>query len=250
MTAVEDVAQTQNDEETHEPDAQEHLVWDLPVRIFHWTLVAAIAAAYVTNRLGVSYFKYHVWCGYLVIVLVSFRLIWGLIGTRHALFRNFVRGPGETLSYGWRLLLGKPRRFAGHNPLGAWMVVVFLAALGAQSVTGLFGNDEIFNFGPLYGYVSKSVSLALTSLHKKLFYWILAAIAAHVVAVVAHNVLWREKLIHAMITGRKAGTELSSAEAIKSSRTWLALIVVAALGGGLAYIVTHAPPAEDDGAFQ
>lgn len=97
MTTIENIAQTPSAEEAQEPDVRDHLVWDLPVRIFHWTLAAAIAAAYVTNWLGISYFKYHVWCGYLIIVLVSFQLIWGLIGTRHALFHNFVRGPAELL---------------------------------------------------------------------------------------------------------------------------------------------------------
>src|SRR5262245_31489267 len=61
-------------------------IWDLPVRVFHWILVLAFVCAYVTHRLGVNYFKYHVWCGYTVLVLVAFRLIWGFIGTRHALF--------------------------------------------------------------------------------------------------------------------------------------------------------------------
>src|SRR6516225_11216190 len=78
-------------------------VWDLPVRLFHWALVAAIISAFVTNRLGVAYFKYHVWSGYTVIVLVSFRIIWGFVGTRHAQFRRFVRGPAATLRYAFGL---------------------------------------------------------------------------------------------------------------------------------------------------
>lgn len=250
MTTIEDVSKTPGAADADESALRRDFVWDLPVRVFHWTLVAAIAAAYVTNRLGVSYFKYHVWCGYLVIVLVSFRLIWGLIGTRHARFLNFVRGPSETLRYGLQLLRGEPTHFAGHNPLGAWMVVIFLVALGVQAVTGLFGNDEIFNFGPFYGYVTKSVSLALTGLHKKLFYWILAAIAIHVAAVAAHHMLLREKLVHAMITGRKAREGFAAGDAIKSSRMWLAAIVILAVSGGLAYFVEHAPPVEDDISLQ
>ncbi|SFK00237.1 cytochrome b/b6 domain-containing protein [Methylocapsa palsarum] len=250
MTTIEDLSESQSVAEREEAQAEDHRVWDLPVRLFHWTLVAAIVAAYITNRLGVSYFRYHVWCGYAVIVLVSFRIIWGLVGTRHALFRNFVRGPVETFRYGTRLIGGRPAHYVGHNPLGAWMVLAFLAALGLQAATGLFGNDEIFNSGPLYGYVSKQASLALTSLHKKLFYWIAAFIAVHVAAVLAHHFLWREKLVHAMITGRKTINGSLAAESIRSSRSWLAAILVLALAGGLSYVVTHAPPAEDESTFQ
>jgi cytochrome b len=250
MTTIEGISESPSGAERREAETRDHHVWDLPVRLFHWTLVAAIAAAYVTNRLGVSYFRYHVWCGYAVIVLVSFRILWGLVGTRHALFRNFVRGPAETLRYGSGLIVGRPAHYIGHNPLGALMVLAFLAALGLQAATGLFGNDEIFNFGPLYGYVSKQASLALTSLHKKLFYWIAAFIGVHIVAVVAHHFLWREKLVHAMITGRKTIKGSLAIEPIRSSRTWLAAILVLALAGGLSYVVSHAPPVEDDSAFQ
>src|SRR5208283_4007655 len=86
-------------------NAEHRLVWDWPVRLFHWSLVAAFVGAFVTNRLGVAYFKYHVWCGYAVVTLVSFRILWGLFGTKHARFWHFVRGPHETLRYArdlWR----------------------------------------------------------------------------------------------------------------------------------------------------
>jgi cytochrome b len=109
-------------------------VWDLPVRLFHWALVAAVISAFVTNRLGVAYFNYHVWSGYAVIVLVSFRILWGFVGTRHAKFWQFVRGPAATLRYAFGLLRGSTTPYAGHNPLGAYMVVILLIALGAQAV--------------------------------------------------------------------------------------------------------------------
>src|SRR5262249_26243702 len=75
------------------------LVWDLPVRIFHWALVAAVVTAFVTNRLGVAYFTVHLWSGYTVIALVVFRLVWGVVGPRHARFTQFVRGPRVTWQY-------------------------------------------------------------------------------------------------------------------------------------------------------
>jgi cytochrome b len=227
------------------PDLSEdhRTVWDLPVRIFHWLLVAAFAGAFVTNKLGVAYFSWHVLCGYAVIVLVAFRIVWGVVGTRHALFRNFVRGPVQTFRYVASVLRGQPLAYAGHNPLGALMVVVLLLALGVQAVLGLFGNDEIVNVGPLYGYVSDEVSLRLTSLHRHLFYWIAAAVGLHVAAVLAHRMFHGERLVKAMITGRKPSHIVGVHDAIRASRVWLAALVVVLLVGALAWIVETAPTA-------
>jgi cytochrome b len=230
--------------ETNRQSKDEHrTVWDLPVRIFHWLLVAAFVGAFVTNKMGVAYFGWHVLCGYAVIVLVAFRIVWGIVGTRHALFRNFVRGPVETLQYVGSMFRGRPRAYAGHNPLGALMVVVLLLALGIQAALGLFGNDEIVNVGPLYGYVSDALSLRLTSLHRHLFYWIAAAIGLHIAAVLAHRVLHGERLVKAMISGRKPSHIVGAHDAIHASRIWLAALVVALLVGALAWVVKTAPAA-------
>lgn len=228
-----------------EPDASEHRqVWDLPVRLFHWTLVTAFIASYVTNKLGIAYFKYHVWCGYTVIVLVCFRILWGIVGTRHARFRNFVRGPAATGRYLLGLARGAERPYPGHNPLGALMVLALLLALLAQALTGLFANDEIVNTGPLYGYVSNARSLWLTSLHRLLFDWIFAAVVIHVLAVLVHHIARKEKLVRAMLTGRKPAHSVPADEAIQSSRLWLAALLIVALGLALAWIVAAAPVAE------
>jgi len=141
----------------------------------------------VTNRLGVTYFKYHVWAGYAVLALVAFRVVWGFLGTRHARFENFLRGPREVLAYVRSLFSGRAH-YAGHNPAGALMVLALLAGAGVQAVTGLFSNDEIFNGGSSLRFVTKAQSLALTSVHSKLFYLLAAAIAAHVLAVLAHKI--------------------------------------------------------------
>jgi len=230
--------------ETSRESKEDHrTVWDLPVRIFHWLLVAAFVGAFVTNKMGVAYFGWHVLCGYAVIVLVAFRIVWGIVGTRHALFRNFVRGPGETLRYTASVLRGRPSAYPGHNPLGALMVVGLLLALGVQAILGLFGNDEIVNVGPLYGYVTDAVSLRLTSLHRHLFYWIAAAIGLHVAAVLAHRVFHGERLVKAMISGRKPSHIVGAHDAIHASRLWLAALVVALLVGALAWVVKTAPAA-------
>jgi cytochrome b len=223
------------------PPLDTRRVWDLPVRIVHWLLVVGMAGAYLTHEAGVAYFRYHVWFGYLVVVLAAFRIVWGFVGTRHARFSRFVRGPRAT----WRYLVALPRGTApghpGHNPLGAWMVLFLLAGLAAQGITGLFANDEIFNTGPLYGYVSDALSLTLTSWHRRIFDWLLIGVALHVLAVIAHRVLAKHDLIAAMFTGRKHARAVPDEDVIYSSRLWLAVLLAGTLAAALAWLVVAAP---------
>ena len=217
-------------------------VWDLPLRICHWALAVSFVGAYVTNRLGVNYFKYHLWFGYAVIVLVAFRLIWGFVGTHHARFGNFVRGPVKTVRYAWQWLRGKELHHVGHNPLGAWMVLLLLATLFVQALTGLFGDDQIMNLGPLYGYVSAETSSTFTTLHRQLFYWIVGAVVIHIVAVIVHLVFKKDNLVRPMITGHKSAHRVTETDAIATSKTWLAVVVIGLLAVALAWVVTTAPP--------
>lgn len=223
-------------------------VWDFPVRLFHWSLALSFIGAYVTNRLGVAYFKYHEWFGYAIIVLVVFRILWGFFGTYHARFVVFLRSPIATWRYAKDFALGRVASIPGHNPLGALMVVLLLLTLLVQAATGLFANDEIFNAGALYGYVSNELSLSLTALHKDLFYWIAGAVAVHILAVLLHLVLKRENLVSAMFTGYKRFPKNSAVPAeqlveIKSSRSWLALVLVTLVALALIAILLTAPEA-------
>lgn len=221
-------------------------IWDLPTRVFHWLLVISFIAAYVTNWLGVSYFVYHLWVGYFVVILLVFRILWGIVGTHHARFVNFVRHPIESVRYALHLTKGKAESYPGHNPLGALMVLTLMLVLLLQAVTGLFANDEIFNIGPLYGYVSHELSLKLTAVHKELFYWILGAVVIHVGAVLFYVFFKRENLIKAMVTGKKPVDGLHEAKTIDSSRIWLALVLVVIISALLAWIIVAAPEASLD----
>jgi cytochrome b len=211
-----------NQSEKNKPQVN---VWDLPTRAFHWLLVISFAAAYFSNLLGVSYFRYHLWSGYFVIILLAFRLCWGVIGAHHSRFINFIPNPKETIQYLRDLVKGKSKTYQGHNPLGAWMVLLLLATLLAQAITGLFSNDEIFNAGPLYGYVSHEISLWLTGIHQDLFYWIIK----------------RENLIKPMITGKKLSDGHDEIYPVKSASPWLALLLIVIISAMLAWIVVSAP---------
>ncbi len=215
-------------------------IWDLPVRVCHWAIVLSFVGAYVSHRAGIEYFVIHRACGYVLLILVAFRILWGFVGTRHARFASFLRGPRATWVYLRRLVRGERPSTPGHNPLGGLMTVFLLGALGVQAATGLFANDEIFNSGPLAAHVSADRSLAFTSFHRRLFYGIAAGAALHVLAVAAHWLFWRENLTAPMVSGRKPSTSMDAADEIGASRSWLALMLVATLTGLLWWLVANA----------
>ena len=224
-------------------------IWDVPVRIFHWSLVTLFIAAYVTNLLGPNYFNYHLWAGYGIIVLVVFRILWGFVGTYHARFFNFVSNPVATTKYALSVLKKKDVHYLGHNPLGAVMVVALLLAILVQAVTGLFTNAEIINLGPLYGYINDELSLKLTSIHRQLFYWIAGAIFLHIAAVLFHVWFKRDNIVKAMFTGKKNTDELAAEKSISSSKIWLAIIIVAIVIAALVWIISGAPEAVTDPGY-
>jgi cytochrome b len=218
---------------------ERQLVWDLPLRLCHWALAIAVAGSFITHEIGVTAFAWHVRFGYATVVLVVFRIAWGVVGPAHARFGDFVRGPRAAWTYARGLFGGPKAHVAGHNPLGGWMVLLLLALLLVQSVAGLFANDEIINAGPLYGYVDNATSDAISRWHRKLSDWVLIAIAVHVAAALFYLVVRRENLIGAMVTGYKRG--LPPGAAIAGQRIGLALVLLAAASGGLWWVVRTAP---------
>jgi cytochrome b len=228
------------------------LVWDLPVRVMHWGLALCVLGAWLTREIEGDWFAWHTRFGYGVLVLVVTRVLWGFLGTRHARFAAFVRGPRAIADY----LRGAHRDtaghgpdaapasgYAGHNPLGALMILAFLAMLLTQALTGLFANDQVFETGPLFGYVTIETSDRLTSLHKQLFDWIAIAVAVHVAAALFYLWVRRENLILPMISGRKSAARVPAGQGIESSRTWLAVLLALLAIVVLIWVVRSAPEA-------
>lgn len=205
-------------------------VWDWPVRLFHWALVALLAGSWASAQAGVEYMQWHIRCGYGVLSLVLFRLVWGLWGSFSARFVSFVRGPRAVLAYARAWVSRQPQHYLGHNPLGGWMVLALLVLVLVQAGSGLFANDDIFTEGPLYGLVGKDTSDLLTFIHKRNFNLLLLAAGLHVAAVLLY--LWRgDNLLKAMFTGRKPAGVYEDRPGVMAPLWWAVMCLALAATG-------------------
>jgi cytochrome b len=203
-------------------------VWDLPVRVFHWSLVAGFTLAYFT---GDEDNQLHIYSGYVVLGLVLFRVLWGFIGSRHARFRDFIYSPGSVVEYLKRLGSGSPQRYLGHTPAGGWMILALLASLLATSVTGLqvyalegkgplaanapsitlitpasADEDEDHARGPDAApgeQEHESQEAFWEDIHEFFANLTVLLVVLHIAGVVVTGRLHQENLVKAMITGRK-----------------------------------------------
>src|SRR6476620_7382995 len=131
-------------------------VWDVPVRLFHWTLVVLMVTSYFSGKAGGDWMQLHFWSGYSILTLLLFRIVWGFIGSTTARFSDFVKGPSAAFRHLAELAGADRPRDAGHNPLGGAMVVVLIFAVLAQAIAGLFAADT--DMGTVNGPLTKLVS--------------------------------------------------------------------------------------------
>jgi cytochrome b len=165
------------------------LVWDLAVRVLHWSLVLTVAAAWLTRH---SPGRWHEWLGYGTLAIVAARFIWGFFGSRYARFADFVRPARTTLAYARDVFSAREARFVGHNPLGGWMVVALLAMVALVGFTGwLYTTDRFWGVG------------WVEELHETLSDVLFAFVALHILGVVFTSIRHRENLVAAMLHGRK-----------------------------------------------
>jgi cytochrome b len=212
-------------------------VWDLPTRLFHWLLVASVAASFATGKLGGNWMPYHERCGGVILALLIFRLVWGFVGSAASRFHTFLAGPSTVRRYALTLFRPEPDHHLSHNPLGGWSVAAMLLVLLIQAGSGLFANDDIATEGPLYKWVSKAASDRLTSLHHLNHDVIIVLVVLHVAAVLFHLIYKKENLITSMITGVKRSQ--GSARGDEAQRPgWLAALV-AALAAGSVYLLVR-----------
>jgi len=177
-------------------------VWDPLVRYFHWALVAGFATAYIV---GDGFLGLHVWAGYLVLALIAVRLVWGVIGTRHARFNDFVRGPRQVLAYLNDVLHLRAKRYLGHNPAAGAMVVMLLLAVTATGISGvaLYGAQESAGPWASMSGLSAFWGGALKEGHEFFANLTLVLIVVHVAGVLLSSLAHRENLIGSMSSGDK-----------------------------------------------
>jgi cytochrome b len=227
--------------------SEKRLVWDLPLRVFHWLLVLCMVASWTTAELGFDYMQVHMYLGYTTLGLILFRLIWGVIGPRHARFASFLTGPTGIWRYAKGLAAGTMIQTVGHNPLGGIMVVVMLVLLAFQGATGLFASDDIVWTGPYNGAVSEATADKLTSLHHLNFNIILAAVALHLMAITFYFLVKKQNLVGAMLHGKKSADFVPADEAITKSQLVKAVIVILISAALVYWLVSAAPVPADDG---
>jgi len=220
--------------------------WDLPTRLFHWLLALLIQFAWVSWRyaevLGDPALKLHRWNGHTVLVLVVWRVLWGLFGSSTSRFSAWLWWPWTAAGYGIRLLRGQTPLYLSHNPLGSYMILLLLAAVTAQATSGLFAvehND--LTAGPLYRLISEATQKTVTGWHTSFFYWwVLVLVPIHILANLWYGLAKREPLITAMITGRKpAAAYLDAPEATIVARPLLRALACLAVAAGVVFGIVY-----------
>ncbi|WP_084175143.1 cytochrome b/b6 domain-containing protein [Afifella pfennigii] len=179
-------------------------VWDPVVRVLHWALVIAFAAAWGLGKFGPDQMTLHFWAGYAVAAIVVIRVIWGFVGSQTARFTSFVKGPRKVFGYAREMTSRRPSKTLGHNPMGALFIVGVLIVLAMQILSGLLADPEDYiNVGPLAQYVSSDVARQALALHEPLSTLLLAMVAVHILSIVFYRLYKKEDLVTPMFTGRK-----------------------------------------------
>lgn len=173
-------------------------VWDVPIRLFHWMLMLAVIGSVISGK--TENWFWHEKMGLTILGLVGFRLIWGVIGTRHARFANFPLSPRGVISYMRSRLSGDRHRVPGHAPTGAWATILLLAVLGSMASFGSMANNDVLFEGPLAAWAGEYSNTA-TDWHKTLEPVLFIVLAAHILALLIYRIWLKINLVPAMVTG-------------------------------------------------
>lgn len=215
-------------------------IWDLPTRVFHWSLVVLVVALIVSGKIGGNFMDWHGKFGLAVVGLLCFRLVWGVLGSTYARFASFFPTPARLRAY----LRGEWKE-PGHNPLGALSVFALLGLLGLQVATGLASNDDIAFRGPLFELAGKALSDRLTGIHKLSINVLFALIVLHIAAILFYVHVRKDNLVKPMITGWKQLPQARPASGGGITAFVIALTLAAAAvhGASGAWLPPPPPPA-------
>lgn len=218
---------------------KKYLVWDLPVRLFHWLLVICLIAQWLTAEVLDDMLNIHFYIGYFTLSLIIFRFFWGFIGSRYAKFSSFLAGPKAIYQYLSALVSKQPLNSVGHNPLGGLLLPAILLLVGAQAISGLFTTDDILSEGPYYSNASSAVQNIMQWLHHNVYLVIVALVVLHLVAITWYRLVLKNDLIGPMLHGQKA---VPKSEGISHSHLFRALILAIIVGIFVYWLVAINPP--------
>lgn len=208
-------------------------VWDLPTRLFHWTLVLLIVLLYASGEYDLLDMRWHFWAGYATLALIAFRVLWGLIGSQTSRFAEFLRGPTAVFAY-IRSLRSGARAGVGHNPLGGWSVLALLLCVLLQAVSGLFASDDIDNEGPLVAHVSNYTVKWMTRVHNWNQTLLLTLIGVHIGAVLVYLLVKHDNLVGPMFSGLR---RVAEPQGLRFASGWLAFLLFALCAAAVAVLI-------------
>jgi cytochrome b len=213
-------------------------LWDLPIRLVHWSLVLLLPAMWWTAEN--DNLSLHMTLGYVAVAIVLFRIIWGFVGSSNARFSQFLKGPGAVAGYLRGFFSGEPAKaHAGHNPAGGWSVIILLLLLAAQVGLGLFALDEDNVGSPLTSMVEYDTARSLAEIHELGFNLILAFVVIHIAAVLYYSLVKKDRIVPPMVTGSRDLPE--DIEAPRIAPLWKAAVVLV-ITGAFAWWISKGMP--------
>lgn len=201
------------------------LVWDVPIRLFHWAVALLIPVLYLTWRL--NWMDWHAQAGYVLLALLLFRALWGVFGSDTARFSRCLTSPSVCMRYLGRLHRREPDTIAGHNPAGGWMVVAMLGLMLGETLTGVYINNDVADEGPLTEIVPARITNLITDLHALIWDVLLVAVVIHLAAITFYAVVKGHNLVRAMVIGSKRLPERVPAPHVAGTGRALVLLLLA-----------------------
>lgn len=212
--------------ETEKASSDQIKVWDIYLRLFHWLLAICVIVSFISVRMDEM--DVHFISGHIILALIIFRVVWGFIGSRTALFFSFIKGPAAIVRYLTNSNRAEFKPMIGHSPVAALSVVALLAVLSAQVLTGLMSDDEMFLQGPLAQFVSYDTAYQATTYHSIIAKFIVGLVVLHLLAIVFYKVVKKQGLVRPMVTGVKtlSDDEKGRGQSIKDRHPIIAAIAI------------------------
>ena len=201
------------------------IVWDVPLRVFHWALMISVVGAMISGHFGI--WEIHERFGMTIIGLIGFRIIWGFVGSPTAQFRHFLTGPSAVVNTARDLINRRSSDKAGHSPLGGYATIALLALPLMMALTGTINSDDILFDGPFYHWLPDYSRLA-GRIHEIGRYFIIFVIILHLSALCYYVFILRKNIVAAMITGRNKKAQGQGGE-ITSGKMIFGLLLMAGL---------------------